>query len=140
MAPLLIASLLGGAALGGMKAKRQQAQADQQNKFRKAAIMYSPWTGMSDPGGATAPSDLEGLLGGALTGAQVGGALQGLGIGAEEAVASAPTGMLPIATTGGQNYLGLSQNTLQGMMPQENPFSIGNPFELNKYSMLAARP
>jgi hypothetical protein len=81
--PLIAAALLGGAALGGLKAKRQQDQADAQNRYRKQAITYSPWTGMSDPGGGSAPSMAEGLLGGAAGGASLGASLQGMGVGAD---------------------------------------------------------
>lgn len=106
--PLILA--LAGAALGAMSSKRKQDQADAQNKYRKAAIQYSPWTGMGDPGGASAPSMLEGAVGGALTGAQLGGTLGSLG-GAETAAAAGGAD----SVAGAGNYLGLDKATAAGV-------------------------
>lgn len=136
--PMLLLAGAGGL-LGAMKAKRQQDQADAQNKYRKAALTYSPWTGMSDPGGASAPTMLEGALGGALTGAQLGGALNQLpGVG-EGAAAAGEAGALK--TTGGQNYLGLSQEALAGVQPQQQSFMSNTwaQFDPNKYPFLASK-
>lgn len=71
MDPFTIA-MLAGAGMGLLKGKRNEEKMADNDKFRKAAITYSPWTGMGDPGSQQLPGTLESGLGGAATGAMIG--------------------------------------------------------------------
>lgn len=64
---------MGGLGLyqGMQNEKRMKAN----DKFRKAAITYSPWTGMGDPGSQQLPGMLQSGLQGAATGAMIGNAM-----------------------------------------------------------------
>jgi len=70
------AGLIKGVA-DGRANRKQQKQLD---ASRKATIMYSPWTGLGDPGAQSAgPTGLSSALGGAVNGALLGQSIQGLG-------------------------------------------------------------
>lgn len=92
-----------GAAIGAInKSKQLDKNADQRAKesaFRKAAITYSPWTKMSDPGMAT-PEAGGSVLGGALSGAAMGAMTAGLTGGAESAVGTGAQGAAESAASG----------------------------------------
>lgn len=76
MAPLLIAALAGGG-LGLLKGAQNEKKMQEHDKFRKAAITYSPWTGMGDPGQLNLPDTLSSSLSGAATGAMIGSMMPG---------------------------------------------------------------
>lgn len=71
MLPLLIGAGLGGIA-GLIKGKKNEEKMADQDRFRKAALTYSPWTGMGDPGALNLPGGLSSALGGAAMGALTG--------------------------------------------------------------------
>lgn len=77
MEPMTMA-LLGGAALGAIRGKQNEKRMKENDKFRRAAIQYSPWTGMGDPGSQALPGMFESGLSGAVQGAALGN-LAGLG-------------------------------------------------------------
>jgi len=85
-----IPMMMAGAARGGLKAKRQQEQAEEHDDFRREVIKYSPWTEMQDPGGMDPQGTLEGIIGGGAGGAMLGMAGQNL-LGGTDAVVP-PTG------------------------------------------------
>lgn len=74
-----------GAVSGAQTAKANRRKARDQDQYRKAALTYSPWTGMGDPGAANVGNTdtFSGMLGGAAQGyalgSGVGGALQKAG-------------------------------------------------------------
>lgn len=76
MLPLLLAA--GGAGLGLVKGYQNNKKNEADAKFRKAAITYSPWTGMQDPGRGP---DRAGMFDSALSGAGSGLALSQGGMG-----------------------------------------------------------
>lgn len=76
MEPITIAALLGGG-LGLYRGVRNEQRMKDQDKFRKAAITYSPWTGMGDPGAMHLPGVVESSISGAATGAMLGNAMGG---------------------------------------------------------------
>lgn len=61
--------------LGAYKGIKNEERMAANDKFRKAAITYSPWTGMSDPGSVSLPGVLESGVQGAAMGATLGNAL-----------------------------------------------------------------
>lgn len=63
------------AALGAKKGMDNEARMDKNDKFRKASIMYSPWTNMGDPGSQQLPGMLESGVQGGLTGAMLGSSM-----------------------------------------------------------------
>ncbi len=85
--------------LGVYKGIKNEERMAANDKFRKAAIMHSPWTGMADPGSVALPGVLESGVQGAAMGATLGNAL---GAGSAAAPASVETGV----GAGGQNALG----------------------------------
>lgn len=87
--PLLIGAGLG--AVSGMANKKKQKQND---AFRKATIMYSPWTGMGDPGTTNLPGPLTGAVQGGAQGAMF-GSLGGFG-GADAATKAMPANPIPV--------------------------------------------
>lgn len=99
--------IAGMSALGALKSHNQQQQAKKQDKFRKAAITYSPWTGMGDPGGMIAPDLLSGAAEGAASGALLSGALGG-----GEAVAPMETAGAATETSGMALGTGVGQQAL----------------------------
>lgn len=100
MDPITIGLLVGGGA-GLLKGAKNEKKMKEHAKFREAALRYSPWTGMGDPGDLNLPGMLEsGLQGGAL-GATVGnlvpagGATGSLASGTSAATGGmAPAGMI----------------------------------------------
>jgi len=98
--------LLAGAALGVLRGKKNEARMEENDKFRRAAIQYSPWTKMSDPGSAVMPGMLEAGTTGAATGAMVGNLFP--------AASTLSTGLAGVT---GENMLGSSAMTgqLEGM-------------------------
>lgn len=89
--PLLIGAGLG--AISGAANKKKQAQND---AFRKAAITYSPWTGMGDPGTTNLSGPLTGAIQGGAQGAMF-GSMGGFGGGASAAASKAlPANPIPV--------------------------------------------
>jgi hypothetical protein len=88
-----------GAGLGALKGNKNVKKQAENDKYRKAAITYSPWTKMGDPGSTDLPGVLESGISGAAMGALAGNALGG---GAATAPASVETGV----GASGQNALG----------------------------------
>lgn len=74
-----------GAVSGAQAANRNRKAARAHDAYRKAAITYSPWTGMGDPGAANVGNTdtFSGMLGGAAkgfaVGSGIGGAFKGMG-------------------------------------------------------------
>lgn len=98
-----IGSLI-GAGLGALKGKANEKKMEEQDKFRKAAIQNSPWTGMSDPGALNLPGMTGSLMSGAALGGLTGGMMGGAAPVAEGAAsAAAPTA---VNTATGANVLG----------------------------------
>jgi hypothetical protein len=107
-----------GATLGVIKGKKNQDRMDANDKFRKTAIQYSPWTGMQDPGSQVLPGMLESGTQGAALGGMVGNSVSGA------------SGAAPASTTG-ETTLGAAPavNNIEGMKftdaqmagPQFNP-------------------
>lgn len=115
--------MLGSAALGALKGKANEKRMKENDKFRRAAIQYSPWTGMGDPGSQQLPGMFESGLSGAVQGAALGN-LAGLGGAAA-----------PASTMSAMNTLGPTQNKymmMQQMMEDPNlmldPTMMNNPF------------
>jgi hypothetical protein len=71
MDPITI-GLLAGAGLGVLKGNRNSKANEAQDKYRKVAMAYSPWTGLGDVGGGTAPGMADSMIQGAAMGASVG--------------------------------------------------------------------
>lgn len=71
MGPLAIGMLLGGG-LGLLQGARNESKEKQQEAFRRAALQWSPWTGMQDPGALNLPGVLESTVGGVAKGAMYG--------------------------------------------------------------------
>jgi hypothetical protein len=78
--PLILGLAGAGALKGMMDSKENRRMQRQMDDSRKATIMYSPWTGMSDPGYTNVgnTSALGGILGGGLQGASIGMMANGL--------------------------------------------------------------
>ncbi len=147
MDPITI-GLLAGAALGGAKgiaqgARNKKIQAENE-KFRKAAIMYSPWTNMQDPGaGPMGPGSAEAGIGGALSGAATGAMVGGIGAGAAPAAAapgalgalggdmSSASQAIPGVTT--SDLPAGKQNLWQQMLEQQNAGLTGAPMAKSPY-------
>lgn len=68
---------LAGAGLGALKGMQNQKRMKEHNKYRKAAMAYSPWTGMSDPGEMNLPGVFESALQMGATGAMLGSMIPG---------------------------------------------------------------
>ncbi len=62
-----------GAVSGVAKGIRNHKKEAEHDKFRKAAIKYSPWTEMDDPGALNLPGIAEAGLSGIGQGALIGG-------------------------------------------------------------------
>lgn len=78
------------AAMGVKKGMDNEARMSKNDKFRKAALTYAPWTGMGDPGSQQLPGAMESGLTGAATGAMMGsmaGGASPAAAGSETAVA-----------------------------------------------------
>lgn len=77
MLPLILAGA--GAGMGLMKGMSNQKKNAEDARFRKAAIEFSPWTGMADPGRANRAgvmdSTFQGAMGGLGMGQSAAGAL-----------------------------------------------------------------
>lgn len=71
----VVAGLAGAGALKGhLDAQSNQDKTAEHNKYRKAVLANSPWTGMQDPGMANFgnTNNFSGMLGGGLQGAMIG--------------------------------------------------------------------
>lgn len=110
MDPLTIGLIIGGST-GLLKGLGNEQKMKEQQKYREAAIRYSPWTGMSDPGALNLPGGLESALSGGLTGAMVGNMFGGAGAAPVEG-AGAQSASLGAGTQSFQNTLCL--NNLSG--------------------------
>lgn len=60
------------AAIGALKGAANERKMAEHDKYRKAVITYSPWTGMGDPGAMALPGVLDSALSGAAMGASMG--------------------------------------------------------------------
>lgn len=103
MDPLTIGLIIGGST-GLLKGLGNEQKMKEQQKYREAAIRYSPWTGMSDPGALNLPGGLESALSGGLTGAMVGNMFGGAGAAPVEG-AGAQSASLGAGTQSFQNTL-----------------------------------
>ncbi len=81
------------AAAGALKGISNEKKMQENDKYRKAAITYSPWTGMGDPGSMTLPGVLESAVQGGAMGASLGGMGMGGGAGMSAAGGAYGTGM-----------------------------------------------
>lgn len=110
-----------GAIKGMMDSKAAEGKAAEHDKFRKAALENSPWTGMGDPGAAQVGNTnmASGALGGGLQGAMVGSMFAGGG-GADAAPAvTGPQGGPTIANA----------QAMQGpMMQNQSPYMQRSPW------------
>ena len=104
MAPLLLGALLGGG-LGAVKSIHNKKLNDDQDAYRRAVIQYSPWTGMSDPGGGTRQTGLMPIVSGAALGGITGGMFGGAAPAAAEG-ATAASGAGSLGGTSMANELG----------------------------------
>lgn len=108
MLPLWAIGALAGAGLGAIKGKKNEDKMKQHEKFREAAIRYSPWSGMSDPGSMQLPDTMSSMLSGAalggVTGSMFGGAAP-----AATAATAAPAASTAVNTATGANVLGGGQ-------------------------------
>lgn len=111
-------------ALGAYRGIKNEKRMKDNDKFRKAAIQYSPWTGMGDPGSQQLPGMLESGLQGAATGAMLGSSLGSLG------GATAPATNAAVGQQASAGALGSKAMTQElGQMgnfaaPQAQPFSV----------------
>lgn len=104
MSWVMVGVTAAGVVKGGMDAKSNEKQQERLDASRKATIMYSPWTGMQDPGYQSAGNTnmLSGALGGGMQGAAM-GSMFGGGAGAGGAQAQGQTstwGMVDKPSTG----------------------------------------
>lgn len=109
MSPAIIGALLGGG-LGLLKGDENVKKNIANENFRRAAIMYSPWTHMGDPGQVTLPGGLESGLQGAATGGMVGAMAS--------PAAGATTASAPLEASG--KYVSMS-----AMNPEAPPVFMG---------------
>ncbi|HZX13713.1 MAG TPA: hypothetical protein VFF49_04860 [Thermodesulfobacteriota bacterium] len=113
MDPITI-GLLAGGGLGLLKGITNEKKMKQAAKFREAALRYSPWTGMNDPGDLNLPGALSSGLQGAALGGLAGGLFPTAG-------ATPVAGVTPYA---GSNYLGGSaMNTNLGAVGSFTPMT-----------------
>jgi len=130
-----------GATKGIIDANVAKKKQEKQDAFRKAAITYSPWTGMTDPGAGNFgnQSGLSGALGGGLQGFSMGSMINGMGGGAK---AANPT-TIEAAPKAAMNYQPNMQGPAspwQGVQQQlGNPTQnmIQNPRMMNRQNYLA---
>lgn len=99
MLPIL--ALLGGG-LGLYRGVRNEQRMKDQDKFRKAAITYSPWTGMGDPGALHLPGVIESAISGAATAGLLGNSMGGAGAGAGATASPGAMSKLDFGTGQGQ--------------------------------------
>lgn len=78
-----------GAVKGGLDARENRKRQAKLDNYRRAAIAYSPWTGLGDPGYMSAgnTNTMSGMLGGGMQGAMIGAMGQGAGLWGAEDVA-----------------------------------------------------
>ena len=139
MDPITI-GLLAGAAKGVLDSRANSKNQKKQDAFRKAAIAYSPWTGMGDPGAVNSgPQGLNAMLGGATQGAMIGalGGQAGLW-GAQAAPAAASAGALG-AEAAAPSMLGGSEMAAQ-LGAQGEAAMASMPMAQSPQMMGAANP
>jgi hypothetical protein len=119
------------AAAGAYKGMKNEEKMDRNDKFRKAAIKYSPWTDMKDPGAPELSGTLDSGLQGGMQGYMMGQSFNkpetlSVDMGAGQGVSGTPTDMVPVQQQmqgppmmGGQEQ---GQMTA-GMNPFEDQFS-----------------
>lgn len=138
------------AAMGALKAKKQQKAAADHDKYRRAVLQHSYWTKMKDPGAKDAG---PGVLGGGIQGGLMGmGANQQLGIGnsfmgaAPATAAASPSSgdssspsIVPKEPT--RNVAAMQESPLQGRIDMmQQPTTInGQPFMLRQNNPTAAQ-
>lgn len=129
MNPLLIA-MLASAGLGLLKGSGNAEKNRQSADYRRAALKYAPWTGMSDPGQSQLPGALESALQGGITGLQV-GKFAGLGKASAPAAAgvstdgSVGTGVQGSIASQGSPLGGQQMSDQLGQFGQQEQNSIG---------------
>lgn len=143
MVPMAIAALLGGG-LGLMKGMKNEERMDANDKYRKAAIEFSPWTGMGDPGAQQLPGMFESALGGASTGAMMGSM-----VGGGEAAAAAGGGEGALMGSGAEaagklEALKFTPDQMANPTQQIGGMTQGSgmPLEMGagKYSLMGSQP
>ena len=95
-----------GVVKGSLDAKSARKRQAKNDAFRRAAIQYSPWTGMGDPGSPNV-GNTDGLSG------ALGGGLQGFAMGSTISNAAGAAGGASKAAAAPQSQ-GMTMNT-QGM-------------------------
>lgn len=115
-----------GATSGYLKGKRNEKNQEANAKFRKAAIQYSPWTKLSDPGaGPQGAGGLEAAIGGGMQGAamgsMIGKAAPGLTASNPTTVSDMPMGFKPEAMQidpigGGETALAANTQQMDSLM------------------------
>lgn len=146
MDPITIGLLVGGG-LGALKGIQNQKKMEENDKFRKAAIAYSPWTGMGDPGSPNMPGMLESGISGAAMGAATGnlfGAASGAAPAASTAAVGAGTpGALGAASGANPGIYGSNlqyANTLGGVDAARNLGAMNKGLTFAPYTLLAQNP
>lgn len=118
-----------GAIKGGMDANANRRRAKEHDKFRKAAIQYSPWSGMGDPGaGNFGTTDmLSGALGGGLQGYSMGSTIKGMG-----ANVNTPAQLPEDTNMVAMNYQSQAPQQIGGAKSPWSTMQQNNPYSLQK--------
>lgn len=123
-----------GAAQGQANKERMQKEA----KFRKAAIQYSPWTGMGDPGMSNLPGEFTSGLKGLAGGAALAGGIESSGL--SDSFSSAPKDINNVGDPslgGNQDILGTAD--IQPQAPQAQQ-QTGLGVDTSELSRMANQP
>ncbi len=101
------AALIGGG-LGALKGISNNARNKKDAAFRKAALMYSPWTGMGDPGQPERAGVLGSVLQGGLAGLSASQSIPGMNAGIDKGLGSLWGAMSPTVGGGASNALAMA--------------------------------
>lgn len=90
-----------GAGLGALKGISNNAKNKKDAAYRKAALTYSPWTGMGDPGQPERAGVLGSVLQGGLAGLSAGQSIPGMNAGIDKGLGSLWGAISPTVGGGG---------------------------------------
>ena len=112
-------------ALGALQGINNEKRMEKNDAFRKAAIQYSPWTGMQDPGSPVLPGMLQSGLQGAATG-MMGASMMGNAglLGGAEKAAGAAAGGAGVGSAGAGLGSSSALASEDGMMSPKKPFGM----------------